>query len=278
MKIKNTTNSRLILGMLIVLIPLIVLYSQDSKWEKINDGLFIGRFNASKKSTIGKSIIYVIKIDPKKYQLKVLSAGEYKHDNLTVKEWCGKYKLLAAINAGMYLTDYKSNVGYMKNYNYVNNSKVNSKYHSVAAFNPKNAGKPAYRIFDVDETPMDKVLKEYNSVVQNLRLIKRPSENRWPQQQKQWSEAALGEDKHGNILFIFSRSPYTMHDLNRILLKLPINLVCAQHLEGGPEASLYLSHGKIKLGIMGSYESEYNEADQHVQFLPLPNVLGIVRR
>jgi hypothetical protein len=63
-----------------------------------------------------------------------------------------------------------------------------------------------------------------------------------------------------------------------MLLQLPIDLVCAQHLEGGPEASLYLSHGTKKLEIMGSYETKFNEADQNVQFLPLPNVFGIVKK
>jgi len=59
--------------------------------------------------------------------------------------------------------------------------------------------------------------KSYNTVVQNLRLIKRPRVNVWAQNDKKWSEAGLGQDKKGNVLFIFSRSPYTMTAARRIL-------------------------------------------------------------
>ena len=95
---------------------------------------------------------------------------------------------------------------------------------------------------------------------------------------KQWSEAAIGEDKHGNILFIHCKSPYSMHDFNQCLLKLPIDIVSAQHLEGGPEASLVLNHPGKKLFLNGSYETGFNENDKNQHLWPLPNVFGITRR
>ena len=33
-----------------------------------------------------------------------------------------------------------------------------------------------------------------------------------------------------------------------VVLSLPIGLQCAQHLEGGPPASLYLHHNGVELG------------------------------
>ncbi len=205
-----------------------------SIWEKVDDGLFIGEFLSPQKSVTGDSKIVVVRIDPRKYELKLLTASEYKHSNLTVNQWCKKYNLIAGINAGMFQGDYSSNVGFMKNFNHTNNSRINSKYLSVAAFNPVDKSKTGFRIFDTDETKMKDILDNYRTVIQNLRLIKRPGKNRWSRQSKKWSEAALGQDREGNILFIFSRSPFSMFDLNEILLKLPIRLVCAQHLEGGP--------------------------------------------
>ena len=178
----------------------------------------------------------------------------------------------------MFLKDYKSNVGYMKNFTHVNNRRIVSKYKSMAAFNPVNNSATPFKMFDTDVTPPRNIIKSYQTVVQNLRLIKRPGVNRWPQQKKKWSEAALGQDKNGNILFIFSRMPYSMHDLNHILLKLPIHLQCAQHLEGGPEASLYFSHNGTGLQLMGSFETGFNENSQNNYFWPLPNVLGVVKK
>ncbi len=57
------------------------------------------------------------------------------------------------------------------------------------------------------------ILKDYGSAVQNLRLIKRPGSNQWGKQDSRWSEAALGEDSSGRVLFLFSRAPFSMHDL-----------------------------------------------------------------
>jgi hypothetical protein len=53
-----------------------------------------------------------------------------------------------------------------------------------------------------------------------------------------WSEATLGEDRAGRILFIFSGSPFRVVDLIRELLSLDIKLDYAQHLEGGSQVQL----------------------------------------
>ena len=66
-----------------------------------------------------------------------------------------------------------------------------------------------------------------------------------------------------------------MHDLNELLLRLPIDLVAAQHLEGGPEASLSLQRGEFAIALMGSYETGFNENDDNHHFWKLPNVIGI---
>jgi hypothetical protein len=148
---------------------------------------------------------------------------------------------------------------------------------SVAAFDPKKGkGLPQFRIFDLDDpnVTMGNIRRNFASVVQNLRLIKRPGENRWPRQDKMWSEAALGEDSAGRILFIFTRSPFTMHDFNLELLSLGIGLVAAQHLEGGSEAQLYLRIGNVRHEMFGSYETSFKENDDNTASWRIPNVLG----
>jgi len=119
------------------------------------------------------------------------------------------------------------------------------------------------------------ILKDYASVVQNLRLVKRPGRNQWDQQERKWSEAALGEDRDERILFIFSRAAFSMHDLNQELLASDIGLVAAQHLEGGPEAQLYLQAGQTKLEMFGSYETSFREDDNNAAAWPVPNILGV---
>ena len=267
---------------LIVLSFLLILSSnliaQSTNWTTISDGLEIGRFKVEQKTPVGDSTITIVRVDPNYWDLKLLSASETGSEYLTTRQWCEKYNLAAAINAGMFMTDYQSNVGYMKNFEHLNNQQIHPEYQSVAAFNPKKSNFPPFKIFDIDEESIQDIITNYNTVIQNLRLIKGPGENRWYQQPKKWSEIALGQDKSGKVLFIFCRSPFSMHDFNNLLLKLPINIVCAQHLEGGPEAQLYLKYEDTKIEFFGSYETDFREDDSNDHSWPIPNVIGIIEK
>jgi hypothetical protein len=249
--------------------------SADSLWVKIDEGLYHAQFTGVPASSVGDSYIDIIRLDPRLYRIEVKMISETKDYSLTVQEWCRKYDLIAATNAGMFQQDFCTHVGYLRSDAHVNCSKSTPKYLSAAAFDPIGTTQPPFRIFDLDVITLDDVKRQYRTVIQNLRLIKHSGRNTWSQQDKMWSEAALGEDKHGNILFIFSRSPYSMHDLNHILLRLPIDLIAAQHLEGGPEASLYLSHNGHHIERMGSFETAFMPFDTNERFWPLPNVIGI---
>jgi exopolysaccharide biosynthesis protein len=272
------------LGLIAVLVCILFSGAEGQNavfWKQIDEGLHYGDFTAFMKASTGDSKILIIKIDPKLYSFRLLSASELASSSLSlnVKEWADKYKLIAAINAGMFQTDLKSNVGYMKNYSHVNNPRFHKTYASAFAFNPKRADLPPAMVFDTDVKNIKDIVAEYHTVIQNLRLVKRPRLERWAQQEKRWSEAALGQDQEGNILLIFSESPYTMHELIKILLSLPIKLDCAMHLEGGPAASFYLRHNNIELARLGRLElASIVVGDTNNEFLPIPNVIGITKK
>jgi hypothetical protein len=171
-------------------------------------------------------------------------------------------------------------VGYVECQGRVLSSKING-YQSIAAFDPLNPKKsPLFRIFDLDQegVTIGSIRREYTSLVQNLRLLKRPGENRWKQQDKKWSEAALGEDCEGNILFVFCHLPSTMHDFNRKLQSAKIGIVALQHLEGGPQAQLFLNVGNVDLEMFGSHGVSPGKEMEVTTEWPIPNVLGIKRK
>ena len=253
-----------------------------SPWRSPAPGLEIGTFAASARARVGDGRITVLRIDPERWDLAFagLSQEEGASVGRTAEQWCKVRGFAAAINAGMFAEDYTTHIGYLRDGAHVNSGRVTG-YESAAAFGP--LGKkdlPRFRIFDLDEpgVTMEGIRREYSLVVQNLRLIKRPGVNRWSPQEKRWSEAALGEDGAGRILFIFSRTPFSMHDLNRELLALGIDVVAAQHLEGGPEAQLYLRAGGEEIELFGSFETEFEEDDDNGHSWPVPNVLGIKPR
>ncbi len=254
------------------------LFSETANdWQQLDNGLYIGKFSLpGEKSGNGK--ITIIRVNPRFFKLVLLCASELKEENMTVRQWCRKYHLIGGINAGMFQEDYKSNVGYMKNFSHINNPRVSPLYKSIIAFNPLDGRRPYFHIFDIDEADVRQIIRSYATVIQNLRLIKRPAENRWNKQQdKKWCEAALGEDKEGNALFIFCNRPYSMYDFNEILLKLPVGIVAAQHLEGGPLASLYFSYGKVTVEFIGSCAINIDGGGDN-SYWTVPNVLGFRKR
>jgi hypothetical protein len=119
---------------------------------------------------------------------------------------------------------------------------------------------------------------EIFSVIQNLRLIKRPGENVWKPQERKWCEAALGQDADNFVLWIYTTHPFSMHDFNNALLSLPLSLQCAQHLEGAAPASMYFAHrgvSVIKSGMM-DLSNKGNEANSWL--METPNVIGFVKK
>jgi hypothetical protein len=267
---------------LLALVALSVLTAHSAgdaatPWQTLAPGMELRAIIATTPSPAGDSKITVLRIDPKLWQLEFMGISRTgEGSGHTGREWCERYKFAAAINAGMFDTDYKTHLGYLAAGHHLHNGHINN-YQSVAAFDPRRDSLPRFHIFDLDVagTTVPGILKDYASAVQNLRLVKRPGSNQWERQGRSWSEAALGEDSAGRILFIFSRSPFSMHDFNRELLAANIGLVAAQHLEGGPEAQLYLHVGQVEMELFGSYETSFREDNSNAIPWPVPNVLGI---
>lgn len=247
------------------------------QWKKVDTGLYIASVDSPLKSGVGDSKITILKINPKHYHFKLISAKETKEANKTAKEWAASRNLIAVINAGMFQEDYKTNVGFMKNYDFINSRRMN-KHNTVTAFNRKTPDVPEFQIIDLKCQDWNILKTKYHSFVQGIRMIDCRQRNCWSQQDKKWSMVVIGMDKKGNALFIFTRSPYSVHDFIDILLQLPLSIYNAMYLEGGPEASFYLNHKGIEIQKFGSYETGFNLNDDNKGYWPIPNVIGIKKK
>lgn len=264
--------------------------STSKHWQKVDEGLYYGEFAASQESEIGDSKITIVKIDPWHYDFKLLSASEFNDSSRTARQWAKEFHLIAAVNAGMFQEDLRTSVGYMKNFDHVNNPRV-SKENAFFAFNPvvgvdrlpgdssqtDSALKPA-QIIDRNCQDFEDLRRKYHTIFQSIRMISCTQKNVWSRQPQKWSMVVLGMDKNDNILFIFTRSPYSVHDFINILLSLPISIYNAMYLEGGPEAALYFSANGIEFEKNGSFESGFIANDSLTAAWPIPNVLGVVKK
>ena len=218
--------------------------------------------------------VQVLRVDPRRWELTLHGLPRGESVGYTAREWSRREGLVAAINAGMYQADYRTHSGYMRADGTVFSRGTNG-YLSAAAFDPVDPEDPPFRIFDLDDEPLAAVLRRYRRVVQNLRLVKRPGENRWSAQERRWSEAALGEDREGRALLIFCGTPLPLDRLIEALLSLPLGLVAAQHLEGGAQAQLFVAAGGQAVELSGGYEGVFPAPDPDRPARPIPNVIGV---
>ncbi|AIY13632.1 phosphodiester glycosidase family protein [Cellulophaga baltica] len=249
----------------------------EISWNKIDEGLYYAEYDAPKKSSLGDSKINILKISRKLYNLNLLSAKENGERIKTAKKWAQDKNQIAVINAGMYMQDFATNVGFMKNFDFTNNGRLN-KDNTIAAFNRKNDSVPEFQIIDRTCQNWDELKDQYNSYTQSIRMVDCNQKNKWGQQSKKWSMVVIGKDKEGNALFIFTRSPYSVHDFINILLNSSLEVYNLMYLEGGPEASFYMNHNETKVEKMGSYETGFNENDDNNVFWSIPNAIGISKK
>lgn len=235
-------------------------------WRELAPGLDLARFSVTTLAAAPAGELVVLRVDPQRWQLAYYAGQDHGGQARTVTGWCQELGLVAAINAGMYQGDGSSHVGFLQLDGRVRQRQANH-YLSAMGLSPLDDADPDFRLFDLDETPLDEVSRRYRCVVQNLRLIKRPRLNRWQPQDRRWREAALGEDARGQALLIFCETPLSMHDFNEVLLALPIDLVSAQHLDGNLPAQLQVQLPDFAAHFPATAESP-----------AVPNVLGVTAR
>jgi uncharacterized protein YigE (DUF2233 family) len=213
----------------------------------------------------------IVRVDPAQAKVTVALASEEKSAPKTAAEWCRTRHLSVAINLGMFQNDGRANVGYCRHGAHVNNGSWNA-YGAVLAL----GGTKAVWL-DRDKVDVKSATAPFDIVVQNLRLLTTQRKNVWAANGRKWSEAAVAIDAKGRLLFLFSRQPWSMIDFNAMLLKLPLDIAGAMHVEGGPEASLSVHAGGVDFDLAGSYETGFVENDSNRAQWPIPNVIGVER-
>lgn len=244
-------------------------------WQTLEPGLELGIFEAPQIAEVGDSLVRVLRIDPRFFELRLMNASSTETQQpLSAKAWCQTYNLTAAINASMYQRDYLTSVSLMRTGDHVNNSYL-SKDNAILAFGALTPDAPPVKIIDRQCENFDEWRKKYTTFVQSIRMISCHRRNVWRQQPQKWSTALIGTDEQGRVLFIHVRSHYSTHDLINILLQLPIAIERAMYTEGGWEAQLYVRSGAHEYEFVGDYNTGLHlSSNAH----PIPNVIGIARR
>lgn len=243
----------------------------------VEPGLVVDRWLAPTPSStgLGDRCITIVRIDPKRFALE-LHTAQAEGGSRTVPVWAKDASLAAVINASMYGEDRRS-VGMLVGGGVVNNGADTKKFGGFFAWDPVDPTAPPFVSTgrDCAGFDLDSLKKRYRSIVQNYRLLDCARNPIAWQDPKLFSAAVLGSDRKGNVVFIHARTPYSMTELGKLLATPELDLETAMHVEGGPEASVYVQ-GTVS--EMGSFESGFMSNDDNASFWPIPNVIGAKRR
>ncbi len=252
------------------------LRAGDSIWTQVLPGLAYAEFSGQQEIGPKEFEISILRIDPDHFRFKLLSASQNHNKQRTIKRWVREFDLLAGINAGMFWEDRVTSTGYMKNFDHFNNDIIHPDYGAFFVFNPLADDIDQVKLIDRANTPNWKErIQEYGTVVQSYRMISSKRKNVWVNKSRKFSVAAIGQDQDGQILFIFSKKPSLIHDLNNRLLDLPIDIQACMFVEGGPVASMYLNNKSMKMEWAGLDKTTFWSQVPGTLY-QIPNVIGIV--
>jgi hypothetical protein len=259
-------------GGLFASLLLLSLASNGFAWVALEQGLLLHTFPGD----LQNAGITVLKIDPERFTLRLLSASETGTGPLSLRDWSKRYGMVAAINASMYQQDRMTSTGYMRNFDHLNNPSINPRFGAFLLFNPRDETEPRLRIVDRHHDPdWRTLLSTYHTVVQNYRMITAERTSAWLDSSQTFSMTGVGLDGAGNILFIHSRLPRSVNELNKLLLNLPLDIRVAMYVEGGPPAGLYINEERFGIKLPGLTGSAWQDLDTLYR---IPNVLGITGR
>jgi hypothetical protein len=246
----------------------------DAPWQALEPGLDYALLEGP-PAAAGDRKIAVVRIDPARFELRLLAASAPGQDGLrTARDWAYRAGASAAINASMYQEDYRTSVSLMRTRDHVNQRRV-SKDKAVLAFDPVVSGVAPVRIVDRECEDLDGASARYGTLVQSIRMVSCDRRNVWAPSERRFSAAAIGLDRLGRVLFIHARTPWPVHELVTALLALPLDLAQAMYVEGGPEAQLFARGGGRELERVGTFEKA---AAENGRAWPVPNVVVAVRR
>ncbi len=266
----------ILIGMTLFVVTTGRLQAADLSWQSLEPGLELTRVTASPGAD--HQDLVMLKIDQARYELTLLSVSEQEGQRLTLHDWVHEHDLLAAINASMFWTDQSTSTGFMKNFEHLNNTTIHPEYNAFLVFHPKNPELPPVRMVDrVNTRDWERILEDYHTVIQNYRMISSRQTNVWQESSEAFSVAAVGMTMQGDILFIMSFIPRMIHELNEILLSLPLELQMCMFVEGGATAGMHVRAGPIDQGWHGTANNAL-WSENSASFVRVPNVLGVVKR
>ncbi len=244
----------------------------NAPWKKLEPGLEHATFPLQ---SMVKGCIEVLRFDPALFTFVLHNISQSNTYPQTLNQWASDTDTVAAINASMYLPDGRTSTGYMRSGKHENNKRIAKSFGAFFLAQPKKEDLASATLLEKDKNTTLNTLENYDVVIQNFRLISADRTILWSPGGQKHSIAAVGEDAHGNILFLHCRQPIEAHAFAKELLRLPLDIRTVMYVEGGAQAGMILRQNNENTFWGGHHPADALLGPVAVA---LPNILGVKRK
>lgn len=208
----------------------------------------------------------ILKIDAALAPLTLINASETK-ELRTLSATADKNQMVFATNAAMFRDDNSSSIGYMRNFEHVNQKKFRGNLKAILAWNPKKKNLPPVKIVIKEESNWEKKIGEYETVFESYRLIASDGKGGWTPTWKPGQTVAhhvgfAGIDGEGKLLIFFHVAGIDVYEFTNRIMALGLDVKKLMYLDGD-------FHGGIYYGPGSQIRSEGGG------FLAVPNIFGV---
>lgn len=225
----------------------------------------------------GDRRLTVVRVDLRRYRIAVLSSVRDGRPR-TLDRWVRDFSLAGGVNAGMFLPNRRP-VATLVDRGRVLSDRNPGRFDGIVGWDPNGRRSPLAVGGAGCPIGREGILERYQSAVQGFRMMVdcRGRARPWPTR-RIYSAAAFGRDREGRAVFVHSRTPYRMDVLSQMMVDLDLGIRGLVYMEGGPEASLVVREGGVRVREIGSWEDGFNENDDNRQLWDIPSVIGFARR
>lgn len=222
-------------------------------------------------------LVRALRFDSAIYDFRLFSSRWESQPMQSLRQWTESKSLTAATNACMYQKNGTA-TGYMRSGQRTNNGRIVKNYGSFFVSGPREPGLPEAAVLDRSVDDWESLLPRYETVVQNFRLMGPGGQQLWPEKGPRHAVAAVAEDMNGRILFLHCADPVSVHEfVDALNAHRGLNLYSAMYVEGGSDAALLLNSGGEPQLWNGMSPASLMLSSRG-EDIPLPNILGVLRR
>lgn len=185
------------------------------------------------------AVFVVLRVDPGTYSFSLHMAGG-ADGALSPAQWSGRRNLCAGINAGMYLPDNSTSIGYMRAGEVLGNPKMGDRLGAFFVAGQRKKGIAAVDVIEREGADWRGRLQDYDIVVQNYRLMDSNGRTLWAEKGRAHSSAVVTKDAKGRILFILSQEPLPVELFVRYLKWFSLSPGVVMYVEGSAQACLFM--------------------------------------